>query len=283
MRRLLAVSLVLGLLFVPNAPAASQTSARLGDVLEARSKWQEQRPNPGKDGSNQEAPRPTEPYLVRYVRDFDLNTNCGANHVWATVRYAEIHPTADPPEQYWTDRRECVDIPTLLRTTGHPLPPPTLVEIRDLVRRELPLPSVSTDPRTEGMTGLETSLWSDDPTLQPFDHDADPATPPRQAITVTATAGPYTVTASAYITRYRWQTGDGGDYRTDRPGTPDHPAARHTYETKGEWTLTVTTTWTGTYTWTATDGTTGSGDLGQVDRHSTTDYPVIETRAVLTD
>ena len=60
------------------------------------------------------------------------------------------------------------------------------------------------------------------------------------------------------------------------------PAGTYIYETKGDYTLTMTVTWTGSYTYTDPAGVVQSVDLGTTTRTATRSYQVAEVRPVLT-
>jgi len=110
-----------------------------------------------------------------------------------------------------------------------PAPPvPSAPSIEEIWRSvALPPPRVRTDPPARGITGLETRYWID--------------TAPTATVSVTVDG--YTVTGSATVVAMRVDPGDGAAIRVGGPGGPDSPALRHTYETKGRYTLRATTTW----------------------------------------
>jgi hypothetical protein len=221
---------------------------------------------------------PKEPYVVRVITDYHLDTPCAEDHVIGAIRYIEVDPNTDG-ERVLYDNYECVPIPWSVDYDGDPIPDPRGIDVRDAVSRQLPTPTFAVNPYPEGLTGLESWFWYDDDgasSLEPIDVDGTT----RPGLTVTATAGPYSITAQAWITHYRWETGDGAVYTSTRPGTEDDPAASHIYETKGDYTVAIETVWVGTYTWTA-GSFSGSGDLGSVTRRSTHDYRVVEARSVL--
>ncbi|HEX2027300.1 MAG TPA: hypothetical protein VHF25_04805, partial [Nitriliruptorales bacterium] len=167
--------------------------------------------------------------------------------------------------------------------------PPALSAVRDAVARRLPTPTVALNPDHQGVTGMDTWLWYADDAATPLagvDHDRDPATAPAQGLQVTATAGPYTITATAWIARYRWTFHQPdhaiGVHRTaTRPGSQQHPAATWMPNTKGVYQVTAATDWHGHYSWTGPDGASGAGDLGTVTRSATRRWPVVEIRSVL--
>jgi hypothetical protein len=153
--------------------------------------------------------------------------------------------------------------------------PPSRIAVEDAVSKALPTPVLGIDPRAEGLTGLESRLWYRDDGRSPLEPVGG-----RRGLSVTATAGPHTITARAWIVEYRWDMGDGSRYVTRAPGSPSNPAARHVYERKGNYTITVETVWAGEYTW-QLEGASGAGELGPVSRASTQSYGVVEVRSVL--
>ncbi len=65
-----------------------------------------------------------------------------------------------------------------------------------------------------------------------------------------------------------------------QPGTVQQPATTYMYETRGDYTLTETVMWTGSYTFTDAGGAVTAVDLGTTTRTATQPYHVIEVRAV---
>jgi hypothetical protein len=201
----------------------------------------------------------------------------------STLGLEHLCPLPDDPIGGWVHRlvgyargsgavvsEEIVCVPRDPAATVAPSPPaapgaPTIEEIWRAVA--LPAPQVATDPATRGITGLETRLWID--------------TAP--TATVSATLDGYTITGTATIVVYRVDPGDAPPVTAAHPGTPDTPALRHTYETKGTYTLTATTTWRAEATM------TGPGidvpqpvDLGVASLTTTRTYRVNEVIARLT-
>lgn len=192
---------------------------------------------------------------------------------------------------------ECVPAPTVA-----PAPPPdaagtpTATAVAEAVRRRLPRPrpAVAPHPRHGGITGLETHLWDGTAGLVPVDHDGDPTTPGRPGVRITASAGPWRVTAAATVIDWRWtieamETPAGGmpgpapaTRVAARPGGPGRPAVRHTFTHSGTYRLTLTTRWTGAFTWSRTDtGQRGvSPPFPPVRVSSTLTYRVDQVRAV---
>jgi hypothetical protein len=159
-----------------------------------------------------------------------------------------------------------------------PLPPepPSTGEVRD--RTPLPAPAWGVSPQADGLTGLETWLWDDN-----GDAGRD----------VTATIRGYAVTTHAEPESWRWTMAEPGEpgppSRTNpnpvvaasQPGTPSDPAASYTYETAGDYTLTLRVTWRGTYTFSGNGAPPVTVDLGTIVRESSRDYHVAQLRPVL--
>ncbi|MCZ7536966.1 MAG: hypothetical protein M5T61_14400 [Acidimicrobiia bacterium] len=84
-------------------------------------------------------------------------------------------------------------------------------------------------PAGEGVTGLETWVWSGGAT----------------SAVVDATIGAWTVTGSASLVAWSVDPGDGtGAHATDHPGDAEDHALDHDYEIKGTYPLSVTAVWT---------------------------------------
>ncbi len=161
-------------------------------------------------------------------------------------------------------------------------PPPTPAEI--WARTPIATPTFGVNP-DQGLTGLATWLW--DPNGG-------------AAVNATVQLRGYSAQASATPVRWEWTMGGRpGDtesrqnppYRvvSTQPGRAwapggrgGPPAATYMYETKGDYTLTLTVTWTGSYTYTDPAGAVQSVDLGTTTRTATRNYQVAELRPVLT-
>lgn len=165
-----------------------------------------------------------------------------------------VPPTSSPPS-----------------ATGQTARPPA-----ERLWREVPLPEPAwgLSPPEKGLTGLPTWLWD-----------------PRGGAPVTATVdlGGFTATATARPVKYVWTMWDRGDgpnsnphpmLVSDVPGSEARPAATYTYETRGDFTVTQTVTWAGTYTFTG-PGVNDVVDLGTTSISSTRTYHVVEVRGAL--
>lgn len=147
-------------------------------------------------------------------------------------------------------------------------PPITPEEVWSaLAEGRIPAPRVSLDPPPAfgGLTGLETRASAEGGT----------------ELAVEASVEGYGVRAEVRAISYLWEMGDGTRYRTDHPGSPEHPAVRHVYETKGDYLLTLAVEWTGTYRFTTPTGTThGPYPLGSELFTEEVPYRVVEVRSV---
>jgi hypothetical protein len=261
-----AAAAVLLLLYTasPTAAIANAADARLRDALSVEARFTEARPgNPGPAtrrnaqvsrsiGRGQGGPTPK-------MRCSTLPSGAATHDCLADVLLSRT-----------------AAIPSV--STGGPQPsiaPPSRYVVEDSVSKALPAPLLGIDPAAEGLTGLEAYLWYRDDGRSPLEPVRG-----RRGLSVTATAGPHTITARAWIVEYRWDMGDGSRYVTRAPGSPSNPAARHVYERKGNYTITVETVWAGEYTW-QLEGASGAGELGPVSRASTQSYGVVEVRSVL--
>jgi hypothetical protein len=199
---------------------------------------------------------------------------CPAGETDGIRRYWSVPaPGADPVLLY--DAPACVPIPDN--------PDDLDLDSRDIeaiLRGYLPRPSVARDPYVDGLVNLETYFWYDGDPLTDVDHDREPATPPRPGWQATVTHQGITITATLHVERFTWQVAPGETVSATVPGSPDDPAASHTYRSTGTYELVASTTWAGDYTW-SIGGLNGSGTLGAVTLDSPPDpFRVREVRAV---
>ncbi len=252
------------------------------------------RPTSSRGGSESARKRLPEPRFVlikEVVGDIYQSSSCTGGRAWAEVQYVELDRWTGERRPTWRGTR-CIPYSAL--SPDAPAPDLAAIEqaIRDEMLKRLPRPSVGVNPDQRGLTGLETYLWYTDSStrpLDPVDHDANPATPAVPGLVVTASAGPFAITGRVAISRYQWRIspakgpGAGRDRATltsATPGSPERPAARYVFETKGRYTLTVETVWAGSYTWSG-PGQQGGGNLGEVPLSQSRDYQVVEVRSVL--
>jgi hypothetical protein len=126
-------------------------------------------------------------------------------------------------------------------------------------RAQLRAPTITLDPSTRGITGLDTRISTDGPTT----------------VTISATIRGYTITGTATLDHYEISV-DG------QPAT-NAGTGHYTFETKGNHTIAISAIWS------ATAALTGPGlpgvlpavDLGRATITSTLTYPVNEIRSVL--
>ncbi len=150
-----------------------------------------------------------------------------------------------------------------------PPPPPTPEEAWR--GAPIPAPAVNINPGEEGATGIESWLWG----------------APAAAVPVSVSVRGYTVSGVAGAAEWRWNMGategtanPAPDLEASRPGSPEAPAARYVYETKGAYSVTHRVVWSGSFT------VTGWGldglvlDAGIIVVESTRPYTVIEIRSV---
>jgi hypothetical protein len=150
-------------------------------------------------------------------------------------------------------------------TTAPPQAPPAPPTQEELVA-SVPIPrlEIRRNPSGRGLTGLESWFWA--------------AEPGPTATSVTLRG--WQATGSLSPDRWVWETGDGGRYVTDGPGSAEDPAVAHTYEADGTWRLSLRVEWSGTYTVSGYGTTFTVGGLSTEDT-TELDYHVIEVRGVL--
>ena len=108
---------------------------------------------------------------------------------------------------------------------------------------DLPGGTIGVNPHHEHLTGLESWFWYEGPA------SIDWTAPGFAGVTAdcAVTAPPAPQVHRAELVELAWHIDDGwpATYRATGPGSSDEPAARHTYQTAGTWTVTVTCTWQG--------------------------------------
>ncbi len=150
-----------------------------------------------------------------------------------------------------------------------PPPPPTPEEAWSAAA--VPEPAINISPSSLGATGIETWLWG-----------ASAA-----GVPVSVSVRGYTVSGVAAPTEWRWSMGatertsnPPPDLRASVPGSPDQPAARYTYETKGSYTITHHVVWSGTFTVSGWGLAGVALDAGAIIVETSRPYPVAEIRSV---
>jgi hypothetical protein len=159
------------------------------------------------------------------------------------------------------DRIECIAPTPGADPAEPPLPPlpavPTFGEAWNAA--QIPAPTVTLDPATRGITGLDTRISTAGPTR----------------IVIAATVGGYTITGTATLDHYEIAV-------DDHPAT-DASTGHFTFETKGNHTVAISAVWRGTTTLAGPGlvGTTPGVDIGTATLTTTRTYPVHEIRSVL--
>ncbi len=145
-----------------------------------------------------------------------------------------------------------------------PDPPPTIGEIWDAVA--LPTPTLDLSPAAEGVTGLDTWLWS-----------TSPAT-----VAIDVAIGPWQITGTATRTGFIFDPGEGEAMITSDGGSPQLPSATHQFEVKGDYNVAVGTTWTASITMSGPGLTPRPTPVGTALLSVGQPYQVVEIRSVLT-
>ena len=146
------------------------------------------------------------------------------------------------------------------------LPPvPSTGDIWRAALRAIDPPGVGVNPAPTGLTGLETWFWYDGPT----------------ELQVATGIGPWTVTGTARVNEVTFDLGDGETATASGGGSEADPAARHVYETKGTYTVTVTARWVADLVLSGPGLPSRPTPIGTAVLRSTADYPVQEVRALL--
>lgn len=131
----------------------------------------------------------------------------------------------------------------LVPDIGYCVHPVDGLDLSAEISRQAPVGLAITNP-LEGLTGLDTWLWYD-----------GAASIPRFTLVVDDPGSGLHVEVEAWakIERFTWDMGDGSVVRTAVPGSdeklPASAAATYRYDRKGDYTITLTMEWTGTYRW----------------------------------
>lgn len=161
----------------------------------------------------------------------------------------------------------CVALPDPTAQPGPPPAapsPPTIGEI--WAHTPLPTPTLGLSPITAGVTGLPTWVWGSSPTT----------------IAINASINGYTITGTATLVGWRFDTGDGAVVDTGSGGDADDPAVQHVYERVGTYPLSITTTWSAVVDISGPGFSNHPTPIGQALLRATHDYPVVQVRAVIT-
>jgi len=114
-------------------------------------------------------------------------------------------------------------------------PPPGLLAIAVWRQMPFPNPRIEAKPALKGLVNLPSYFWLRGPAAQ----------------TRSVPVGPYVVSVTAAIVDYTWSWGDQTpDLSTNDPGTPwpGRSSVNHAYLRRGQFPVTVTTRWHGTFT-----------------------------------
>lgn len=157
-----------------------------------------------------------------------------------------------------------------------PPPPPSAGEVLDAI--PLPDPAFGISP-AQGLTGAKaeamTALW-----------DENGSAPRSVSVTIRG----YVVTATASPSEWEWDMladgptstrNPGGILHSNAPGTRDDPAARYTYFTEGDYRITLTVTWGGSFTFSGNGVPSETRPLGTTTQESSTGYHVLQIRPAL--
>jgi len=151
-----------------------------------------------------------------------------------------------------------------------PPPPPTEAEFVEAARKALTVQtSLSPRPEIGGLTGLDTWLWCEDP----------------GTVSIGVALRGWTAEASMQAVEFSWAV-DGtaaAGFTASGCGSEPDPAATWMPETKGPYSVTLTSTWAGTWVLSYNGFPGGSFPLGPVEFAApTVPYPVSEYRGRLT-
>jgi hypothetical protein len=223
---------------------------------------------PGRSGDD--AARPIVHYVVSWSVDPTPAQTGSLDGLCAVPGGTAQHPIfgflyhlvgTDPTGAIVDDGFECVAF-TSGDTAQRPLPPPvpavpTFGEAWN--RAQLPAPTITLDPATRGITGLDTRISTDGPTT----------------VTIAATIRGYTITGTATLDHY--------EISVDGQPVANAGTGHYTFETKGDHTIAVSAIWRGTAALTGPGlpGGLPAVDLGRAAITSTLAYPVNEIRSVL--
>ncbi len=172
-------------------------------------------------------------------------------------------------------RADCIALPdpTLpgpLPATTVPAQPPTIGEIWQTAA--IPNPSLSISPPNEGVTGLDTWIWTSSP----------------DTVTINATINGWSVTGIASRIGYALDGTDGADgdgqiRYSAVGGSIEQPAFNVVFQTKGQRDLRIASRWTANLSMSGPGLPATPTDLGTATLTTQTIYPVAEIRSSLTN
>ena len=268
----LALVLLAGCIAFATAPASAQSNRQncYWDSASGRLRCDNAVPGgppaSGGGGGSSEG-RPLGRWFV-WINDIvpDPSNPCPADPATGQVpqrRYLQFFPAGNPAGTRTVDSW-CppTDLPI-------PPPPPTPAELRGLA--QAPAPTVNLSPDGRGVTGLATRLWAD---------------PPAPVVVGPLALRGWSVTGRADPTLWEWSMGQMAGTRnpdphlsSTNPGTEANPAVTYTYETKGDYTVTMTVTYGGSFTVVGPYGVTVNAGIGAISVSNSRSYNVIEVRS----
>ena len=156
------------------------------------------------------------------------------------------------------------DAPGPPPATAAPPQPPTIGEIWQTAG--IPNPALGVSPADEGVTGLDTWVWTNGP----------------DTIAINAAFNGWIVTGIATRTDYAFDGGDGQLRSSAIGGSLTQPAFTYVFETKGERTLRIASRWTATLTMSGPGLPPTPTSIGTATLTTGASYPIVEIRSILT-
>ena len=251
-RPLTGLAVALGLLISAQSRAAADFNVHLGEegVAGSLGVTPPSRPVAGPTGA------PSNPQ----ARVAPLGIACGDDQD-PLQRIGQVYAVQHFTAAGWvTIRDECV-YPGQA-SPAPPPPPPSPAEVWAMV--PLNKAAVGINPQGEGVTGLPTWYW--------YEGGAD-------GVRLNLGLRGYSLTVQAKPYRFTWTTGDGASGGSRHPGSPGKPAFTHSYETRGDYRVTMAVSWAGTYSFSG-HGISQTGSLGSVTVEASRTYHVYEVRGV---
>ena len=217
--------------------------------------------------SSVQAPSPYFIYTTPYISPTDpVSTLCPVPNATPPIGWILLVFVIDvKTSTIVSTTARCIPINTTAPTaTVGVLRAPTIGEVWQRV--PIPMPSIGVSPAGEGVTGLPTWLWSAGP----------------DTIAINVQLNGWRVTGTATRTSYSFDPGIGPRKVASGAGSLQHPAATFLYETKGPYTVAVSSTWTATVTMTGPGLPTRTTNIGSATLTNSRPYSVVEIRSVLT-
>jgi hypothetical protein len=146
-------------------------------------------------------------------------------------------------------------------------PVPSIADIWRAALAQIGPPTLGVNPEPVGLTGLETWFWYDG----------------SSTVAVSVSLQGWTVTGTAHLSEVAIDTGDGGTAVATAPGSHTEPAARHVYETKGAYDLTITARWEADVVLSGPGLPARPTPIGAAVLRTSRTYPVQEVRSLLVE